>query len=181
MRFIFTSVIRRHVFVLLAIALAAPILNGCSTLGIATTDDITAMESRLQNSDRSTVTRVDNLERGTNDMQVTLNQITSNIDSLSAQFSRARVWLETMNLDTISADAQEATKAATSAEARSRAFLEHYLEWIKEQHATLEKQITALEAQMKQGAKVTPKSTDSTDDTSTKPPADTGGDGGGGD
>jgi predicted nucleic acid-binding Zn-ribbon protein len=159
------------------LALVAPLLNGCSQLGIAKVDDITAMETRLQNADRATDARVDNLEQSTNDMQATLNQITSDMDSLNVRFARAKEWLETMNIDTISADAQEATEAAISAEARSRAFFEHYLAWIKDLHATLEKQLTALEAQMEKSEGGTSKPATSTEGTSTEKTEDAGGGG----
>jgi chromosome segregation ATPase len=170
--------LRRGAVVLLALALAAPLLSGCSTLGIATSEELSATESRLENSSRATNSRLDNLEKGTADLQQTLAQITSSIDSLNTGFARAKKWLETMNLDTISADAQAASNAAVSAEARSRAFLKHYLEWIKQQHALLEKQIATLEAQMKEATEGTSKSPDSTEgNSSEKPPDSEGGDG----
>ena len=98
---------------------------------------------------------------------------------LAAWDNLGRVMVETMNIDTISLDVQEASKAAMSAESRSMAFLEHYLEWIKAQQALLEKQITALEAKMKPAGKGEAKSSDSTEDKSSEKPADTGGDDGG--
>ena len=179
MRSIFDKGLRHHAVVLLAFALAVPLLNGCSTLGIATADDLTAMEARLQNTNRTTDTRVDNLEKGTTDMQQTLNEISSSIDTLNARFARAKTWIETINIDTMSADVQEASKAAMSAESRSRAFLSHYLEWIKAQQALLEKQIATLEAKMTQDAEGGAKSSDSTEDASSEKPADAGGDDGG--
>jgi outer membrane murein-binding lipoprotein Lpp len=178
MRSISTRELRRYVVVLLAFACATPFLSGCSTLGIATTDDLTAAESRLQNSQRATTTRVDNLEKNTSDLQATLTQISSNIDTLNTRFARAKVWLENMNIDTIAADSQEASAAAISAEARSRAFFSHYLDWIKSLNAMLEEQITTLETQMKSDATGTPKSPDSTGGTSSEKPDDSGGDGG---
>ena len=49
----------------------------------------------------------------------------------------------------ISADVKNATDAARIAAANSQVFFQHYLEWIKGQHAALEKQISTLEAQAK--------------------------------
>ena len=173
MRFIFTTGVRRHVVVLLAVALVVPFVSACSQLGIATTDDLTATEARLDNSNRTTLNRLDTLEKDKTDLQSSLNQITSSIDTLNARFARAKEWLETMNLDTIAEDAQKAQNAAISAEARSTAFLTHYLEWIKAQHTLLGQEIAAIEAKMKDTAAGTSKPADSTDK-----PADSGGDGG---
>jgi len=179
MRTISDKGFRRHAVVLLGLALAVPLLNGCSQLGIATADDLTAMEARLQNTSRATDTRVDTLEKSTADMQQTLTEITTSLDTLNARFARAKVWIETLNMDTISADVQNASKQAMSAESRTRAFLEHYLEWIKAQQVLLDQQVTALEAKMKESGEGEAKSPDSTEDKSTEESADTGGDDGG--
>jgi chromosome segregation ATPase len=175
MRSISSRQVGRYAAALLAAALVVPFLNGCSTLGIATTDELTAMESSQRTSNNSTNTRIDNLEKSTGDLQTTLTQMTASIDTLNARFARAKTWLETMNVDTISADAQKASEAAMSAEARSREFLEHYLEWIKAQHAALEQQITTLEAKMKQAPSGDSKKPDA--DKPVKEPADSGGGG----
>ncbi len=175
MRSKFSRQVGRYAALLFALAMAVPIFNGCSTLGIATTDELTAMESSVRTSNNSTNTRIDNLEKSTGELQTTLAQMTASIDTLNARFARAKTWLETMNVDTISADAQRASEAAMSAEARSRAFLEHYLEWIKEQHAALEKQIATLETKMKQAPSGDSKKPDA--DKPAKEPADS--DGGG--
>ena len=166
MRSIFTRELRRRAVVLLALA-AAPFLSGCSTLGIATTEELAATETRLQNSNRDTSARLDNLEQGTADMQQTLNQIATSIDTMNTRFGRAKTWLETMNLDTISQDAQAASKAALDVDSRHKAFLTGYLEWLKGQQALIEKQIAAVEGKMKETGGIPPKK-----------PAGSGGDGG---
>jgi uncharacterized phage infection (PIP) family protein YhgE len=158
---IFKTEPRRLAVVVLALVLTVPLLNGCSTLGIATTKDLTATESRLQDSNRANSTRLDNLEKNTADMQQTLTEITTSLDTLNTRFVRAKAWLEHMSLDTISADAKAATEAATLAESRSRMFLENYVEWLKAQYALLGKQIDELDAKMKEGPKGAPTSTDS--------------------
>ena len=168
MRSIFTRGHRRCAVVVLASAMAEPLLNGCSTLGIATTDELTATENRLQSSNTTTNARLDGLEKNTSDMQTTLSQMTASVDTLNARFARAKEWIESINIDTISSDAQAAQKAAMDAEARSRAFLTHYLEWLKSQQALLAKQIETLEAQMKQDVAGSKKTS--------KEPADSGGD-----
>ena len=173
MRSKFSRQVGRYAAILLALVMAVPFLNGCSTLGIATTDELTAMESSQRTSNNSTNTRIDNLEKSTGDLQTTLTQMTASIDTLNVRFARAKTWLETMNIDTITADAQKASDAALSAEARSRAFLEHYLEWIKAQHAALEQQITTLEAQIKQAPSGDSKKPDA--DKPAKEPANSGG------
>lgn len=170
MRSIFGRGARSCTVLALAFALAVPFLNGCSQLGIATADELAATDTRVESYNSSANTRLDGLEKNTSDMQTTLNQITASIDTLNARFARASEWLKTMNLDTISTDAQKASAAAISAEARSAAFLAHYLEWIKAQHAALEEQITTLEAKMKQSA-----------EGASKPPSDKPTDSGGDD
>ena len=116
MRSILTRSQRFPLAVLLAVALIFPLLGGCSTLGIATLDDLSTTETSLRNSHNSTATRIDELEKDNADMQQTLTQVTATLDTLNARFERASVWLQNMNLDTISADAQRAQQAAMSAE-----------------------------------------------------------------
>jgi septal ring factor EnvC (AmiA/AmiB activator) len=168
MRSIFWGELRYAVAPLLALAVLVPVMSGCSTLGIATTEDLTALENRLQSSNNSTSARLDNLEQEKTDLQSTLTQISADIDTLNNRFARASEWLKNMNLDTISQDAQDASQAAMNAESRSRAFLAEYLEWVKAQHAMLEEQIATLEAHMQKEPADT--------ETPTEPPADSGSD-----
>jgi paraquat-inducible protein B len=165
--------------VLLAVALIVPLMGGCSTLGIATLDDLNATETRLRTSSNATATRIDDLEKDKADMQQTLTQVTASLDTLNSRFERASVWLQNMNLDTISADAQRAQQAAMSAESRAAAFLTHYIEWMKAQQTLLQEQIAALEAKME-----SPETGDSGSGDEGASPADSGDDdessGGGG-
>ena len=176
MRSIFIQGLSRPTVVLLAFALTAPFLAGCSTLGIATLDDLNTTETRLRNSTNATATRVDELEKDKAEIQQSMTQITTSLDTLNARFARASKWLETMNLDTISEDAQKAQMAAINAESRSRAFLTQYLEWIKAQHAMLEEQIATLEAKLTQDETGTSSDSGSGDEGSSEEPADSGGD-----
>jgi outer membrane murein-binding lipoprotein Lpp len=150
MRLICAGNFTRCTVVILGLALAVPLLNGCSQLGIAKADELAATESRLEQSNNATNGRIDTLEKNTNDMQQSLNEIAASIDTLNARFERAKVWLETMNIDTISEDVQEASKAAMTASAQSKSFFTFYLAWIRTQHAELGKQITTLEKEFKQ-------------------------------
>jgi hypothetical protein len=129
----------------LVLMLVVPLLNGCSQLGIATTDELEASENRLASSNQSTQSRIADLEKSTGDMQQTLDTIAASVDSLNASFQRASVWLREMNLDTITSRAAEATEAAEEAEARTMLFLQHYLDWVKGQNAILDEQIKTLE------------------------------------
>jgi len=166
----------REAVLVLVLAVAVPFLNGCSTLGIAKTDDLAAMERRLQSSGSSTDKRVDTLEKSTTETQQTLNQISANIDTLNTRFVRAKGWLETMNLDTIAADAHDASIVAQSAASNSNAFFTQYLEWVKGQHSLLEQQIKMLEARINEDASEVSKPSGSGDASSEKP-ADSGGGG----
>jgi hypothetical protein len=154
----FTKDPRRVAVAVLALALAVPLMNGCSQLGIAKTEDLTATESRLDQ-------RLDTVEKNTGDMQQTLGEITASLDTLNTRFARASEWLHEMNLDTISKDAKSATEAATLAETRSRNFLEHYLEWLKAQYELLGQQIATLDEKMKAPAKDAPAEAESTEET----------------
>ena len=166
----------REAVLVLVLALAVPFLNGCSTLGIAKTDDLAAMEKRLQSSGSSTDKRVDTLEKSATETQQDLNQISANIDTLNPRFVRAKGWLETMNLDTIATDAHDASKVAQSAASNSNAFFTQYLEWVKAQHTLLEQQIKMLEDRINEDAKGVSKPSGS-GDTSSEKPADSGGGG----
>ena len=179
MRFISGKGLRGPAVVLFAIMLAAPFL-GCSTLGIATTDELTAAENRLQSSSNSTNSRLDNLDKSSAETQQVLAQISAQLDSLSAGFAQAKAWLESMNFETMTSAAENASKAASAAEARSLTFLTQYLEWVKAQHTMLGEQIKTLEATMQQDT--ASQSSDSKSSTSSDEPPDSGGaddDGGG--
>jgi hypothetical protein len=157
MRFVFNRQFRDRAIALLVFVLILPLLGGCSQLGIAKVDDVTAMETRLQNSSRANSTRLDGVEKSTADMQTTLTELSTSIDTLNTRFLRAKAWLETMNLDTISQDAKEASDKALVAEARSKEFFAVYLEWIKSMQALLEKQINLLDTKMKDDPAAKPK------------------------
>jgi len=177
MRSICARMLRRHAVVLLGFVLAVPLLSGCSQLGIATADDLTTTESRLENSNRATNSRIDTLEKSTSDMQVSLDEIAASIDTLNARFGRAKIWLETMNIDTIAQDAEKATNAALAAESNAMAFFTQYLAWIRQQHAALEEQIKTLETATKKDGSGAAKSSDKAGDDSSKKPDDSGGGG----
>jgi len=177
MRSILAMNLRRHAFVILGLVLAAPLLNGCSQLGIAKVDDVTASESRLENSNRATNSRIDTLEKSTADMQKSLDEIAASIDTLNARFGRAKVWLETMNIDTIAQDAEKATKAALAVSSSATAFFTNYLTWIKQQQAALEEQINTLEATTKKGESESTKAPEKAGDDSSEKPDDSGGGG----
>jgi paraquat-inducible protein B len=145
MKLIKGETLTRHAVWLLVFALAVPLLNGCSQLGIAKADDVTAMETRLSNENKATNSRIDALEKNTGDMQKSLDEITTNLDSLKVRFQRAHQWLETMNLDTVTADARKASEAANLAAAQSKSFFSVYMAWIKSQYEDLGKQIADLE------------------------------------
>jgi len=124
-------------------------------LGIATTDDLEATESRLQNSNRTTNSRLDSVEKLSKDSQANLKELTADIDSLNVRFQRASEWLKTMNLDTISKQANDASAAAIALEQQNRVFITKYLEWLKAQQELIAEQITVIEAKMKASATIT--------------------------
>ncbi len=165
MRFIFSRKFREQAIVLLVFALAVPLLGGCSQMGIAKVDDVTAMETRLNNATRANSTRLDGVEKSTADMQTTLTELSTGIDTLNTRFLRAKAWLETMNLDTIAADANDASQKALAAEARSTEFFKVYLEWIKAMQTLLQEQITLLETKMEDDPAATPETPPATDES----------------
>jgi hypothetical protein len=152
MRFIFERKFHDGAILLLVFALVMPLLGGCSQLGIAKVDDLTATETRLQNQGRANTTRIETLEKADADMQKTLTELVAGVDTLNTRFMRAKAWLETMDLDTIADNANEASKLALSAEARSQDFFKNYLAWIREMQSLLQKQILLLEAKMEDSA-----------------------------
>lgn len=126
---------------IVAVALLIPALVGCSTLGIATTDDLTAAEQRMTTSSGASQQRIAELEKTNTEMNQTLQQVYAEIDSLNNSFAEAKQWLQSMDLATISEDAKNASASAQAA----NSFLVMYLEWLKEQHAVIEKQMAALQ------------------------------------
>jgi predicted nucleic acid-binding Zn-ribbon protein len=163
--------VRNGTLIFVALALAIPFLGGCSTLGIATTEELDAVNGRLESSNRSTGTRLDALEKDSADLQQTLGEMTASIETLNSQFAEAKTWLETMNIASITEDSQKATAAATAAETRIRLFLTHYLEMLRAQQASLEEQITVIEAKMNES----PKSQEPVAPPPADKPADSGG------
>jgi hypothetical protein len=165
MRFVFTRRFRDRAIAVLVFVLVLPLLGGCSQLGIAKTDDLTAVETRLTNATRANSTRLDAVEKNTADMQKTLTELSTSIDTLNTRFLRAKAWLETMNLDTITKNADEASQMALAAEARSQEFFRVYLEWLKTMQTSLQEQIKLLESKTKEDPAETRKTPASTGDT----------------
>ena len=145
---------RRGIALFVAVTLL-PVFGGCSQLGIATTDDLEATESRLQNSNRTTNSRLDSVEQASQDYQATLNTLAASVDTLNVRFARAKEWLQTMNLDTISKQANDASAAAIALEEQNRVFLAKYIGWLKAQQALIAEQITVIEAKLQTSAAIT--------------------------
>ena len=72
MGFVFHKQLLRTI-ALFGLAVLLPLLGSCGTLGIATTDDLAATESQLQNSNRATNTRIEKAENNSKKMQENLN------------------------------------------------------------------------------------------------------------
>jgi chromosome segregation ATPase len=128
------------------------ILAGCSTLGIATLDDLEATETRLQNAQRATDTRTRTNEQAI--QQVTTDvasltemqqQIQASVAQLDEQFAAARTWLESMDLESMAESADRTEAAALMAEQRSRNIIVGYLEWARKHRAMLDEQINTLQ------------------------------------
>jgi len=150
MSFILQKSGRRRIAVF-ALVVLVPVISGCSQLGIATSDDLEATESRLQTSNRTTNSRLDTVEQSVTDTQTTMAMLTADIDTLGVRFSRAAKWLQEMNIDTISQQAHEASAAAIALEQQNRVFLAKYLEWLKAQQALIAEQIQVLDAKLQAG------------------------------
>ena len=163
---------------LLVLTLAIPFLNGCSTLGIATADELTAVETRLRNADRAATTRIEVLETDTAEMKTTIAAITTELDSLNVRFARARTWLETMNLDTITADAQAAVASAKSLETSSKSFMDNYLDLIRAMNALFDQQLKLLEPKTPPAGEAESSDSDASGDPPAEEPAETGSDDG---
>ena len=134
-----TSTRTRFLFILTALALMLPLVNGCSTFGIATVDDLDAAESRMQTANRATTSRIEALEQSNADMQTSVQQVTANFAELQKQFDDAKTWLEGIDLEHLA-------ETSKTAEARSQAIVDGYLQWAKDQRNLLDEQIKAIEA-----------------------------------
>jgi len=128
------------------------VLAGCSTLGIATLDDLEATESRLRSANQATDTRTRANEQAI--QQVTADvasltemqqQIQASVAQLDEQFAAARTWLESMDLESMAESAQRTEAAALTAEQRSRNIVVGYLEWARKHRAMLDEQIKTLQ------------------------------------
>jgi len=132
----------------LAAAFVLPLATGCSTLGIATTEELEAVDSRVQTQHRSNTSRLDTIEQQNAQMLQQLSQISSRLDTLETGFEQARVWLEALNLDEISDAAKTASDLTATMQAQSQAFLVNYLRWIKTQRDVLDEQLIELEKKL---------------------------------
>jgi chromosome segregation ATPase len=117
--------------------------SGCSTLGIATEDDLVATQSRLDSLGRVT----GSIDRSVTQLQENERAMRAQMDSLSARYQAARQWLESLDLEAISQNVDQIHETAMNAESRSKMLNESYLSWLRTQHQYLGEEIKALEAQ----------------------------------
>lgn len=128
------------------------ILAGCSTLGIATLDDLEATENRLQSANSATDTRARNNEQALQQMTADITELTqmqqeiqASVAQLDEQFAAAKTWLESMDLESMAESAQRTESAALTAEQRSRNIVVGYLEWARKHRSLLDEQIKMLQ------------------------------------
>jgi len=153
------SSVRVAAVIVVALSLM-PFLSGCSTLGIATTEDLEATETRLRSAQRATDTRARTNEQALQEMSASVDQLTemqqqvaASIAELNEQFASAKTWLDGMELESMAESAQRTEAAALTAEQRSRNIVVGYLEWARKHRAMLDEQIKILE-QATQGTPV---------------------------
>ena len=146
----------RRTLAALSLATILALMCGCSTLGIATKDDLTEADTRRQNDTREANLRLSQLEERSNDYEASLAAVSASMDTLNAQFAQAAEWIQALDLDNLSQQASEASQAAIAMEEQNRAFMTKYLEWLKAQQALIGEQVSMLEAKMSAGARSTP-------------------------
>lgn len=146
--------------------------TGCSTLGIATVEEMEALDSRVQTQNRSTTSRLDTIEQQNTQVLQQLSSISARLDTLETDFERAADWLRALDLDEISTAAKDASELSAQMQAQTQSFLMNYMRWIKTQRDALDAQLQDLEAKLEK----------KTDDEAPvePPPADDSGDDGGG-
>jgi chromosome segregation ATPase len=127
--------------VLLLLVGAAPLLTGCSTLGIAEVKNVDAKNQQQDSQINGVDQRVQSTEAAIQQIAQQQQAYSARIDSLDANVTQMRTWLASLNVDTIAQDAQRATALAEEAEGRTRSIISHYL-------ARLQKELTALEAEI---------------------------------
>ena len=140
----------------LALATLVMLVCGCSTLGIATKDDLTEADTRWKTDSRETSQRISQLDERTKDSQASLAELSASLDSLNAQYAQAADWIRELDLDDISRKAGEASQAASAIQEQNRAFMTTYLEWLKAQQALLAEQVSMIEGKMGPAAGATP-------------------------
>jgi hypothetical protein len=123
-------------------------LSGCSTLGIATADDLEATQAGLENQVSSNRTRTDALEGRMNALADSLQQVSqsqathqASIDSLENRFQRAADWLNSMDFDTMSKDVSDA-------KGYTRQVTQSVLDWLIGQRSFLDTEIQKIETML---------------------------------
>ena len=94
---------------LLLLVGAAPLLTGCSTLGIAEVKNVDATNQQQDS-------KINGVDQRTQSTETAIQQLTqqqqtygARIDSLNSNVTQMRAWLESLNVDTISQDAHQAS------------------------------------------------------------------------
>jgi uncharacterized protein involved in exopolysaccharide biosynthesis len=141
-------------------------LSGCATLGIATTDEMTQLETDLRAENRRASTRIQTLEQEVAQLEelqekmsevestlVRLNQFeqqtTADVDSLMTMFREATEELEAMGLNTMAED-------LATAKANSRYVANSYITLLRSEYESLGAQIQELERMMREGPSAEP-------------------------
>ncbi|UCE01806.1 MAG: hypothetical protein JSW67_11105 [Candidatus Latescibacterota bacterium] len=130
---------------------SAPLLVGCSTLGIAQVEDLETLDANVQRQNTATTQRLSNIEGSLQQLVDQEAQRQALLDSMSADVAQMRSWLNSLNIETLSQDAQRASMLAETAETRGRTLLQHYRDRLIQEQQLLMQEIQFIEELM-QGA-----------------------------
>jgi hypothetical protein len=128
--------------------LSAPLFVGCSTLGIAKVEDLETLDANVQRQNTATTQRLSNIEGSLQQLVDQEAQRQARLDSMSADVAQMRSWLGSLNIETLSQDAQRASMLAETAETRGRTLLQHYRDRLIQEQQLLMQEIQFIEQLM---------------------------------
>jgi hypothetical protein len=120
-------------------------LSGCSTLGIATSDEMLQARSRTDSLHRVQEASIANLQAEASRLEQNKASMQTALDTLNQRFDRAKAYFDSLDLESIRNNIDAVNQ-------RSLSVSESYLAWLKNQQQFLAAEIAELEAKEGAGA-----------------------------
>ena len=152
------SRMRRHLRLasLLMVVVVAPVVSGCSTLGIAEVGDMDTMNRRLTTANSATNERLDTevqqLNTTLDALDVQFDTLNDSLTSLEARVKDVRAYVEELNLSDISSQANRASTAADRAERQLNDIRAQHLKSLEADQVALSEQIKQVKASLEKSS-----------------------------